>query len=414
MNELATDIRRLGAIEGAFTDAQRAEFKAKTDEYDRLAEQEPDFAARAERARLAAPAYSRVASAGVGGAARSAAMYAIERTAQRLGVDERRLESVERFVKGDPTNEAARYASVLADVNYHTAWLKVVRDPARGQAEWTPEEQAAVSRVSAISRAMAESPGSAGGYIVPLYVDPAIVITGTGAAAAIRSVANVKTITTQTYNGATAGQVTASVLAENAAFPDGTPALAQVQIPTYKLGAYVPASFEAYEDIADLAQDVSMLFTDAKANLEASLFVTGTGTAQPKGVLTAVSAVTASRVSPATGGTLAAADIFTVHAALPPRFRESPSARRAWLANVGVIDKVRQFGTSNVYYAFTVNATEGAPAALVGDTLIEASPMSSSITTGQDVLLYGSFDRYYIIDRVGPTVEFIQEAALAA
>jgi predicted phage gp36 major capsid-like protein len=33
--------------------------------------------------------------------------------------------------------------------------------------------------------------------------------------------------------------------------------------------------------------------------------------------------------------------------------------------------------------------------------------MSSSLTTGQDVLLYGDFSRFYIIDRIGFTTEFI-------
>jgi HK97 family phage major capsid protein len=162
-----------------------------------------------------------------------------------------------------------------------------------------------------------------------------------------------------------------------------------------------------FEDVSNLADDVSRLFSDARANLEASLFCTGTGSSQPTGVMTAVSAVTASRVSPATGGTLASGDIFTVNQSLPPRFRENPSARRAWVANLTVINKIRQFGTASTYTTFVNNAFDNTPPTLLGDELIEGSPLSSSITTGQDVLLYGDFSRYYIVDRIGPTVEFV-------
>ena len=38
----------------------------------------------------------------------------------------------------------------------------------------------------------------------------------------------------------------------------------------------------------------------------------------------------------------------------------------------------------------------------------EFSAMSASITTGQDVLLYGNFEKYYITDVVGsPTLEYM-------
>jgi hypothetical protein len=162
----------------------------------------------------------------------------------------------------------------------------------------------------------------------------------------------------------------------------------------------------AFEDIDALAQDVAELFADAKLNYEATQFITGSGSA-PHGIVADVGAVTASRVSPATGGTFAAADMFTVHRALPPRFRNSPAVNRAWMASVQTIDKMRTFATSNVYYAFLSNATAGMPAQLLGDNLYEASAMSSSYTTGQDVLLLADWTRYYVVDRLDLAVEYI-------
>jgi len=255
-------------------------------------------------------------------------------------------------------------------------------------------------------RTMTAGTGSSGGYMVPLMLDPTMVITGAGSYNPFRRVSNVKQINTLTYNGATAAQVTAGLLTENGAFTDVAPTVSQVQIATYKVGAYIPASFEAFEDIDALAQDVLELFSDARDNYEATQFATGTGSA-PHGVVADVGAVTASRVSPASGGTFAAADMFTVHSALPARYRYMDGDSRAWVCSVNTIDKARQFATSNVYYAFLTDATTGAPSRLLGDQLIESSAMSSSYTTGQDILLFGDFRRFYIVDRIGMSTEFI-------
>jgi HK97 family phage major capsid protein len=405
--EIAPDLKRLAELNRAHTAVEAARYDALRGEFDALEAREAELVDKAHRAGLAGASgvfdnpYN-----GSPSAARDAVLRGAERSMDVLHVPDAadRMTAIERMLRSDETNDVARAAAALADPAYTTAFMKVLRDPTHGHLAWSDEESRAFRRVYT-ERALAES--GSGQYVVPIAIDPTIIITGSGAAAAIRSVANVKTSAVATYQGASAAQVTASVLAENAAFGDGTPTLTQISIPTYKGGAYIPASFEMYEDVDNLADDVSRLFSDAKANLEATLFTTGTGSSQPTGVMTAVSAVTASRVSPATGGTIAAGDIFTVQQSLPARFRSSPSARRAWIANLAVINKIRQFGTSNVYYAFTGNATETAPATLLGDALIEASPLSSSITTGQDVLLYGDFSRYFIVDRVGPTVEFI-------
>jgi HK97 family phage major capsid protein len=242
--------------------------------------------------------------------------------------------------------------------------------------------------------------------MVPLYMDPAFLITGAGARNPFRQVANIKKITTLTYNGSTAAQVTAGILGENAAFADNTPTVAQIQIPTYKIGAYIPASFEAFDDIDALAIDVGQLFSDAKLNYEATQFATGSGSA-PHGVVADVTAITASRVSPATGGAFVVGDVYKLHAALPPRFRNADPKQRAWMGNVSAIDAMRQLATANNYAAFLSDMTGGQPPQLLGDQLYEATAMDSAITTGQNLLLLGSFDRFYIVDRVDASVEFL-------
>ena len=241
--------------------------------------------------------------------------------------------------------------------------------------------------------------------MVPLYMDPSFSITGAGVYNPIREVANVKQISTLTYNGSNVAQGVAELLGENAAFADKAPAVAQIQIPTYKIGAYIPASFEAFEDIDRLGQDMGEWFADAKNNYEAVQFATGSGSA-PHGVVTDVTAVTASRVAPATGGAFVVGDLYKLHAALPARYRHGADST-AWMMSVNIIDTVRQFATANNYHAFLTDLSGGQPPRLLGNTLIESSTMSTTVTTGQNIALYGDFRQFYIIDRVGMSVEFI-------
>lgn len=324
---------------------------------------------------------------------------AVEAAAKRFARPEH-AENVTRTIeRGGKVGElVSRMAITTASAEYAEAWLNAMTG--RGV-------DPILERANDEYRAMTAGTGSSGGYMVPLYLDPTMVVTGAGSYNPFRRVSNVKPITTLTYNGATAAQVTAGLLGENAAYSDNAPTVSQVQIATYKIGAYIPASFEAFEDIDALASDVSQLFSDARDNYEATQFATGSGSA-PHGVVTDVTAITASRVSPATGGAYAVADVYSMHSALDPRFRiGGSSGSRAWVMNVGVIDKTRQFATANNYHAFLTDLTGGQPSQLLGDQILESSAMSTSITTGQNVLLYGDFSRFYIIDRIGMSTEFI-------
>jgi HK97 family phage major capsid protein len=299
---------------------------------------------------------------------------------------------------GSVGETAARLAVTTGSNEYRDAWLAYMTGK--------PTDLRLLQRANDEYRAMTAGTGNTGGYMVPLYMDTSFSVTGTGSYNPIREVADVKQITTLTYNGSNAAQVTAAILGENAAYTDNAPTVAQIQLPTYKYGAYIPASFEAFEDIDTLASDVSQLFADAKANLEATQFETGSGSA-PHGIVTDVTAITASRVAPTTGGTFVVADLYKVHAALPARYRRGGQESRAWQMSVNIIDTIRQFATANNYHAFLTDLSNGQPPRLLGDQLLEASTMSTTVTTGQNILLFGDFKQFTIVDRVGISTEFI-------
>lgn len=305
----------------------------------------------------------------------------------------------------------ARMALTTGTDTYATAWTKYMSGRSMF---WTDAEKVAFQRgfdaYSAEERAgMTSGTGSSGGYLVPIFIDPTIIITGAGAANPLRSLAKVKTIGPAFggWYGASAAQVTAAWTSETSAAPDNTPTITQVNIPVYMAEAFVPVSFQAFEDIADLAGDVVELFADAKNNLEAVAHQTNGTASIPKGVSYAVGAVTASRVSPTTAGTYGLVDMFAVHSALPARFW-GPNPNRAWLMSMTVADKTRQLvQAQNSGNSVWTDVNGDVPPLLSGDKVAIGSAMSSTLTTGQDVLLYGDFSRYQIVDRIGFTTEFV-------
>lgn len=311
--------------------------------------------------------------------------------------------------RGSVGAAAARMALTTGTDVYERAWSKYMNGNTFALTE--PERAALAKGYDAHSdeeRAnMTSGTGSTGGYLVPVYIDPTMIITGAGSLNPVRDIATVKTIGPAFggWYGATAAQVTAAWTAEGSAAPDNGPTITQPNIPVHMAEAFVGVSFQAFEDISDLAGDILALFTDAKANLEAAAHQTGTGSSQPTGISYAIGAVTASRVSPATGGAIALADVFTVHSAIPARFQHG---RNTWLAALGISDKIRQLAyAQNSANSVWTDIAAGNPAQLLGEPIKIGSSMSSSQTTGQDVLLYGDFSRYYVVDRIGFTTEFI-------
>ncbi len=311
---------------------------------------------------------------------------------------------------------AARMALTTGTDDYFRGWQKHMSG---NQYAMTEAERFALSKgfdgYSSEERAMTGGTGASGGYFVPIYIDPTMIITGAGATNPFRRISTVKTIGPAFggWYGATAAQVTAAWTGEGAVAPDNTPTVSQPNIPIWMAEASVTASFAAFEDIADLSSDVASLFIDAKNNLEAIAFTTGSGSSQPTGVVTAVAAVGGSRVAPGTGGSVSIGDPFLVQNALPERFQNydwgsEAGASLAWTCNVVVANKIRALAlTQNSANSYWTDLAAGVAPKLLGAPLYRAGSMSSSLTTGQDVLLYGDFSRYYIIDRIGFSMEFI-------
>lgn len=252
---------------------------------------------------------------------------------------------------------------------------------------------------------------SAGGYAVPFVLDPTIIPTSNLAVNPFRAISRVEQITVDEWRGVSSAGITAAYAAENTEAGDNAPTLAQPTVSTEKAQAFIPFSIEIGMDWGGLQTEMARLLQDAKDELEASKFATGTGTNEPQGVITGAT----STVSPATGGAFVIGDLDTIEAALGARFRP----RSSFVLNRAIAQKIRHFDTAggSAVWNQGVQLQQGLQnqvptpgnygATVLGYPAYESSAMASTVTTGSKAVILGDFNYYLIADRIGLSVELI-------
>ena len=318
---------------------------------------------------------------------RSRALKAIEKAPRH--VDDRAREHMTRLVQEGGRQAAliARHMLLTGSEEYHRQFEEFVAS-------------AGTYVGPALRDAMALSPDSAGGALVPFTLDPTIILTNAGVVDPIRQLATHKQIATDSWNGVTSAGVTAQFLAENTAADDASPTFTQKPIPVHKAFAFVQGSYEILAD-SNFADQLGRLLADSKARLEGDKFATGTGSGMPTGIVVAGISATTSRVAAGTAGAFAAADVFNVANAVPPRYAGNAS----WLANKSVFNAIRQFSTVTSGGAFWTDLGMGQPSKLLGSGAYEVSSMAAySTATTTNLLLAGDVSQYYVVDRVGLTM----------
>ncbi|MDT0387910.1 phage major capsid protein [Streptomyces dubilierae] len=343
------------------------------------------------------------------GAAYDRAMRTVDAAVQRGQLPAYGAERVETLLTtGLPVSRSltARWATAAGDPAYETAFAKLASDPERGHLLWTREEGDAYRRAVAVRdemRAMSLT-GNAGGHMVPLTLDPAVILTSDGSANPLRRISRVVQTATNEWRGVTSAGATAEWIGESQEVADGSPVLAQPAIPVHKGDSFVPYSFEVGMDAVDLLGELRLVLVDAADQLMATGYTTGTGVGQPTGIVTAL-AGTSSEIN--TGGTeaMVAADAYTLQNALGARWQ--PNAQ--WVAHLATINTFAQFETANGSLKFP--ELRVSPRQLLGRPMNELSNMDGSInaaaTANNYVMIYGDFNNFVIVDRIGTQMELV-------
>jgi HK97 family phage major capsid protein len=340
---------------------------------------------------------------------RARALNAIERDGTDGFTDEQRERATRLIERGDRHGNIARHILLTGSEAYTRAFGRILE----GAQPWQLEaDEVEALRVAESYRAMNEGTGAAGAFLVPFMLDPTVILQNAGAVNPFRQVARTETITTNTWHGVSSAGVTATWVAESTQHPtDDSPTFAQPTVATHRAAAYLQASFEVTQD-TNVINSIGMMLADAKDRLEATAFAVGTGTGtQPQGVVTGVAAVPGSVVSTGAVGTYAAADVYNVKGALPPRYRPNAS----WVGNENTLLMTRQFASgTGPQHAFWADFGMATPSQLLGRPVYESSAMDqdtdtvpTGITTGKNLLIVGDFKAgFLIVDRIGMQVNF--------
>jgi len=252
-----------------------------------------------------------------------------------------------------------------------------------------------------------------GGYLLPYFLDPTIILTTDGTTNPYRRLGNVKQITTNAYQGVNSAGVQAAFLDEQAVAGTGNyQGVGQIQIFVKKAAAWVYGSLEASED-TNFAQQLPKLISDAKDVLEEQKFAVGTGgtnnAGEPNGAVQGLG--TAQRVNVAASGAIAAGDVYNLEAALGPRFRLDNSV--GFVANIASINKIRAASPSGAGSSFWTTLGDGTPSRLLNHRIEESPSITSTAGTGtassgtaSAQVLFGAWDNFYIVDRIGMSMLF--------
>lgn len=321
--------------------------------------------------------------------------------ANHLRSDEKDV--VERQIR--TSTDIARRILVTENDHYREAWLKMVTRPNGVMYLDDGERQAMMAWDE--YRTMSEGTTTAGGFGIPVFIDPSIIMTAQGSDNPFLSIARQVDVNTNAWKGVSSAGVTWSFDSEGVEVSDDSPTLAQPTVTVFMARGLIPFTIEVGQDYPGFAAEMSRLLAEGYDELLVDKFTRGTGTGEPKGILTALSANTNVRVAITTSGTaFGANDPYKVWAALPQRFRRKAS----WLMSVDVNNKIRQIGTANVFHAFTDNLPAEWADVLFGKATYE-SPYMPDTTTSTSATIglaaVGDFQNYVIARRGGMSVELV-------
>lgn len=321
---------------------------------------------------------------------------------------QKRFEDIIRFAEKHHTGTHAYQARAFTQ----TMLVRASDEYTRGFEKYITGNAIAMTPDEA--RAVAVGTSAQGGYLLPTFLDPTVILTSTATIDTIRTLSTarggVRTMlpgTGMQWNGITSTGSTGSWDAELTAVSDDTPTFGRDGIPIKHARIWVEASIQSLTNISSIEADLRMILEDARIRLEAETHATGAGGSNtPTGLFTALVANTASYVQVTTSAAIGIADINSLHRAVPLRWRVNSE----WLMNPVFSDAIQALGTQlGVQYT-------GSIAEQTSQTTLKGRPAYANdlapgvvTTTNQDPLVaHGDFGAYYLIDRPGTAaLEFV-------
>lgn len=335
--------------------------------------------------------------------ARDNALRALDRDELTTHLDERQKVALEKLLRSQnkSTDGAmiARRLLVTETPEYRSAFMKrAVSD----SPVYTPEEGQALLRFEEF-RAMNIGTDGAGGFGVPVLIDPTIILTDQGSSNPVLDLARVETITNDEWKGVSSAGVSWSFDGEATPVSDDSPTLAQPTVKAHKAQGFIPFSIEVGMDYPGFASEMATLLAEGYRELLAKKLVDGAGDGsnEPFGLVTGITG-TASIVDTTTTDTFTSADVNKLWGALPERYRSNAT----FLSSTTVNGLVQQMG-NGADASFTVAFDAEGVTVLKGRRARTTDYMTAAIDSTTPFLIVGDFRNYLVAQRAGMSVELV-------
>lgn len=320
------------------------------------------------------------------------------------GPNDVRRQALTAIIEADGDERVARLVLATTSPEYKSAYGKIARTGG-SENDLTPGEKEAVRFAKNVQRAMSVGTDAAGGYLVPTDIEAAVTLSADGTNNPIYSRARRVQTTSDTYRVVTSPNAAWSWDGENTEVSDDTPTFANTDIPLYVAQGFVPYSYVSANSIGGITGVIASVLMGGWNDLVGAALTTGSGSAQPTGIVTALGG--ANVIASASADTFAIADVYSTFEPLAARHRRNAT----WMSSIEALSDVRQFGTADSHALLTRLGDGEDGLRILGRPWVENEDMDSTITALADnkYLLLGDFNNYVVAEGLGTVTRFIPD-----
>jgi HK97 family phage major capsid protein len=191
------------------------------------------------------------------------------------------------------------------------------------------------------------------------------------------------------------------IIAENVTATDADIVFGTVGLPVYKFSSkVVTVPIELLQDSSiDVEGYVRMRLVERLGRITNNMFTTGTGTAQPNGVVTAATVGVTAANSTSQVTAVIYDSLINLQHSVDPSYRES--GRAAWMFNDTTLREIRKMKDSQSRPIFVpgyeVSAPGGMPDRLLGSPIVINQSVANMAASARSIL-FGDFKGYKIRD----------------
>jgi len=325
---------------------------------------------------------------------------------------EARAKEVDISKRPVPANAEGRGVDTGKAIAYREAFYELIRN---GGIDGLDPEVRSVLRAgvqNVESRIQVTGTNSAGGYTVPVelanFIDQAMAAYGPMYSGDICTTLN--TSTGATFNIPTVDDtaVTAVAHTEGTALTDDggkDVTFGQAQLGAYAFDTeWVKWSYELAQDsIFNMEPILGSLLGERLGRIANSKLTTGSGSSDVQGIVTGSSL----GKTAASATAITADEIIDLLHSVDPAYRSSPKA--AFMLNDSTLAAIRKLKDGDGNYLWQMgNYQVGVPGSILGYRYYVNQAMAS-LTTGQKVMIFGDFSKFYVRKVGAPVVTVVRE-----